>query len=113
MEPPLPHPRLIKVEEGDPHGSLDLLRSSILKVLFMVKGDDGHKPWIKMPPSFGSILYSQYQQLCGLPGPGAGQLGHALYQEGRCQWCGCGLRCANLWDFLHHLREDHQVTSVL
>ena len=61
-------------------------------------------------PYFGSILYSQYQQLCGLPGPGAGQLGHALYQEGRCQWCGCGLRCANLWDFLHHLREDHQVT---
>ena len=53
------------------------------------------------------------QQLCGLPGPGAGQLGHALYQEGRCQWCGCGLRCANLWDFLHHLREEHQVTRVI
>ena len=54
-----------------------------------------------------------HQQLCGLPGPGAGQLGHALYQEGRCQWCGCGLRCANLWDFLHHLREEHQVTRVI
>ena len=42
MEPPLPHPhhRLIKVEECDPHGSLDLIRSSILKVSLMVVGDE-------------------------------------------------------------------------
>ena len=34
---------------------------------------------------------------------------HPLYQEGQCQWSGCQAMCHNLWEFLHHLQNDHKV----
>ena len=37
---------------------------------------------------------------------------HPLYQEGQCQWSGCQAVCHNLWDFLHHLQNDHKVSRL-
>ena len=37
---------------------------------------------------------------------------HPLYQEGQCQWSGCQAVCHNLWDFLHHLQNDHKVIPL-
>ena len=34
---------------------------------------------------------------------------HPLYQSGQCQWSGCFVNCGNIFEFLHHLQEQHQV----
>ena len=37
---------------------------------------------------------------------------HPLYHEGQCQWSGCQAECHNLWEFLHHLKNDHKVRRL-
>ena len=82
----LNHSQSRSKEEPDHRTNLEAWRSKIFQVCF---------PHLKKNPP--DIIPSQHMRL------------HPLYQEGQCQWSGCQAMCHNLWEFLHHLQNDHKV----